>query len=73
MLAVGSFDATISIWLRYANDYECIHELDGHESEVKGIAWDPTGTYLISCSRDKSVWVWSKDEGDDEYYCNGLL
>ena len=30
----------------------------GHESFVKGVAWDPIGTYLASQSDDKSVIVW---------------
>jgi len=30
----------------------------GHESFVKGVAWDPIGTYLASQSDDKSVVVW---------------
>jgi len=30
----------------------------GHESFVKGVAWDPVGTYLASQGDDKSVHVW---------------
>ncbi len=30
----------------------------GHESFVKGVAWDPIGTYLASQSDDKSVVLW---------------
>ena len=32
--------------------------LEGHSSYVKGIAWDPIGTYLATQSDDKSIIIW---------------
>lgn len=32
--------------------------LEGHSSYVKGVSWDPIGSYLASQSDDKSVIVW---------------
>lgn len=32
--------------------------LKGHASYVKGIAWDPVGTFLASQSDDKSIIIW---------------
>lgn len=29
------------------------------------MAWSPSGDYIATCGRDKSVWVWQAE--DDEY------
>ncbi|PSN68850.1 cytosolic iron-sulfur protein assembly protein 1 [Corynespora cassiicola Philippines] len=46
-------------------DYQFSCILDGHESEIKSLAWSPSGQYLATCSRDKSVWVWEEIEDDN--------
>ena len=35
--------------------------LQGHKSFVKGLAWDPVGTYLASAADDKCVIIWRTD------------
>jgi WD40 repeat protein len=46
-----------------AYQFSCI--LDGHESEIKCLSWSPSGQYLATCSRDKSVWIWEELEDDN--------
>jgi WD40 repeat protein len=62
-LAAVSFDATCVIWERQRKDlvtmdWEVVASLEGHENEVKSVAWNPGGTLLATSSRDKSVWIW---------------
>ncbi|KAL5120112.1 Cytosolic iron-sulfur protein assembly protein [Pleosporales sp. CAS-2024a] len=47
------------------DDYQFSCILDGHESEIKSLAWSPSGQYLATCSRDKSVWIWEELEDDN--------
>ncbi|MCO5574676.1 hypothetical protein L7F22_028466 [Adiantum nelumboides] len=43
-------------------EWDCIGNLEGHDSECKAVAFSHTGSVLASCSRDKSVWVWEGEE-----------
>lgn len=40
------------------DDFRFAVVLEGHDSEIKSIAWSAHGTFLATCSRDKSVWLW---------------
>jgi cytosolic iron-sulfur protein assembly protein CIAO1 len=66
-LATASFDGTVGIWERDVNlqlnqnnmeEWECIAQLEGHESECKCVEWNNSATLLATCGRDKTVWLW---------------
>lgn len=37
--------------------FECNGTLEGHENEVKTVAWFPPGSLMATCGKDKSVCV----------------
>lgn len=72
-IAAASFDSTIVVYAketqevegRMTNVWEIAATLEGHENEVKSIAWSPDDSVLASCSRDKSIWLWEVPTSDD--------
>ncbi|PKS12239.1 hypothetical protein jhhlp_001539 [Lomentospora prolificans] len=57
-------------------DWQFTLVLEGHDSEIKGVAFSPSGAHLATCSRDKSVWIWEDvgaDEDDDEWETVAVL
>ncbi|KAM9889871.1 hypothetical protein OXX79_011826, partial [Metschnikowia pulcherrima] len=43
------------------NEWNLMALIEGHENEIKAVAWNKSGRYLASCSRDKTIWIWETD------------
>lgn len=71
-LASASFDATAVVWQQDGPDFEPVSPLEGHENEVKSVAFNHDGTLIATCSRDKTIWVWERDE-DEDFSCQAVL
>ncbi|KAL6853297.1 WD40-repeat-containing domain protein [Trichoderma novae-zelandiae] len=59
-----------------AGDWDFNLVLEGHDSEIKGCAFSPSGTYLATCSRDKSIWIWediASAESEDDWETIAVL
>lgn len=56
MFASCSTDRTVHIYRVGQSNPVKIYE--GHDDEVNAVKWDPSGTYLASCSDDCSAKVW---------------
>lgn len=74
-LATASFDASATI-LELTNDgkpkLDPVVCLEGHDSEVKSVAYSSAGGLLATCSRDRSVWIWEVGL-DFDYECVAVL
>ncbi|KAL2886187.1 putative cytosolic iron-sulfur protein assembly protein 1 [Ceratocystis lukuohia] len=59
-----------------SKEWEFTLVLEGHDSEIKSVQFSPSGTYLATCSRDKTLWIWEDigaSEGDDEWETVAVL
>ena len=79
LLAQASFDGTVSI-IRLTDlssrslpvSYSLVTKLEGHENEVKASEWSPNGKWLATCGRDKTVWIWSYSDEDEDFECYAI-
>jgi len=49
-------DLTIKLWT--FGTFECYRVLHGHDHNVSCIEFVPTGDFLVSVSRDRSIKLW---------------
>ncbi|KAI0567445.1 WD40-repeat containing protein [Gracilaria domingensis] len=74
-MAVASFDASATILELFGGKnprFDPVVVLEGHDSEVKSVAYSSSGGLLASCSRDRSIWLWEVGL-DFDYSCIAVL
>ena len=74
LIASASFDGTVIIWENNSktkcSNFDEIASLEGHENEVKSVAWNAHGNFLATCGRDKRIWIWERlNEVEFECVC----
>ena len=53
----GSLDKHAIVW--DAATCTAVHWLQGHEGFLKGVAWDPVGSYVATMAEDQNVHIWA--------------
>lgn len=74
-LAAASFDASATVLELSGGQQpklEPVVCLEGHDAEVKSVAYSSGGGLLATCSRDRSVWIWHVGL-DFDYDCIAVL
>jgi WD40 repeat protein len=64
MLASGGDDTSVRLWKVKAN-YGPQQPLDGHENEVRSLAFTPDGAILASGSVDQTIRLWSIERPEE--------
>ena len=75
-LASGADDKVLYVWQRMAGaggvfgeqatsveNWTCVLALEGHGSDVTGIAWSPDSRTIATCSMDNHVRIWAFADG----------
>lgn len=74
-LAAASFDASATVLELSGGQKPKLEPavcLEGHDAEVKSVAYSSGGGLLATCSRDRSVWIWHVGL-DFDYDCIAVL
>lgn len=58
LLSLASFDSYLSIWKLSSGVVLNIAKLEGHQNEVKCVAWSSNSKFLATGGRDKTIWIW---------------
>ncbi len=63
LLATGTWEDERNVHVWDVATGQCIQTMEGHDGEVRGIAWSPDGSRLASGSRDHDACIWDVETG----------
>lgn len=66
ILFSASYDDTVKVWQEDSDDWYCSKTLMGHSSTVWNVCPNSVGDKLVSCSDDKSMFLWECDKTNAE-------
>ncbi|CAH6722241.1 probable cytosolic iron-sulfur protein assembly protein 1 [[Candida] jaroonii] len=70
----GKLDKQVQLLTSPQNEWNLMAIIEGHENEIKAVAWNYQGNLLATCSRDKTIWIWETDpETLEEFECISVL
>lgn len=64
LLCSCSADMSIRLW-DFNETYVCIKTLQGHDHNVSSVTFTPSGDFIVSSSRDRTIKIWEVSTG----YC----
>ena len=54
-----------AIWIWQLGSWKPLQQLECHTLSVTELAFSPSGLYLVSVSRDRSLAVWKRTSGEE--------
>lgn len=74
LLFSAGYDDTVKVYKEFGDDWECAESLTGHSSTVWGLSFNKSGDKFVSCSDDRTLRVWCRDENKaTKYTCKSTV
>eukprot|EP00164_Ancoracysta_twista_P002108 GFYU01002784.1.p1 GENE.GFYU01002784.1~~GFYU01002784.1.p1 ORF type:complete len:325 (+),score=75.06 GFYU01002784.1:118-1092(+) len=67
MLMSTGYDDVAKLFKEDDDDWYCTETFSGHESTVWQAAFDPTGNQAVTCSDDKTIRIWARDNASSKF------